>query len=258
MLKIIITAAMTLATLVSSAQVSESRKINDFSKIEVESGIEMTYMESDENSVKIEADSKIDLANVITETNGKTLRVYYSKKNKANAEETILKVFIAGKNVNSFKASSKSKIIFDRPITADDIQIDIASGSYFRGTVLANSKTTVYVSSGSVFSGKFETDYFKGSFKSGATVSLTGSAKKAMINTSSGAYCNAKNFFVDNMEATARTKSSALLNAKKIEANATDASSITFFGEPENLKTGKDSFAIVTKKPAKPVQIAME
>ncbi|MCY1237647.1 hypothetical protein D9M72_503520 [compost metagenome] len=60
------------------------------------------------------------------------------------------------------------------------------------------------------------------------------------------------------MEATARTKSSALLNAKKIEANATDASSITFFGEPENLKTGKDSFAIVTKKPAKPVQIAME
>lgn len=257
MLKIIITAAMTLVALVSQAQVSESRKITDFSKIEVESGIELTYMESDENSIKVETESKDNLANIITETNGKTLRVYYAKKSQTNTE-AISKVFISGKNVNTFKASSKSRIIFDGPITASEILLEMTSGSYFRGTVLSNLKATVNVSSGSVFSGKFETDLFKGNFKSGATVSLTGSAKKATIKTSSGAYCNAKNFFVDSMEATAKTKSSALLNAKKIEANAADSSSITFFGELESLKMGEGSFAIANRKPEKQTQIAMK
>ncbi|MBU7570075.1 MAG: DUF2807 domain-containing protein [Flavobacterium sp.] len=250
MLKFIITTAMAMAALTGYAQVSENRKVNDFSKIEVESGIELFYMESDENSIRVEGDSKDGLDSVITETDGKTLRIYHLKRNKKQKGEGVSKVFIAGKNVNSFKASSKSKLYFDRPVTADDIRIEILSGSYFRGTVKPNSKVTVKVSSGSLFSGGFETESFTGIFKSGATVSLTGKAKKATINTSSGAYCNAKNFFVDKMTATADTKSSALLNAKEKIAKATDASSITFFGNPENLKTGYDSFAIVNKSGA--------
>lgn len=235
---------MALAASTSFAQVSENRKISDFSKIEVESGIELTYMESDENSIRVEGDSTDGLESIITETDGKTLRIYHAKRNKKQSEG-ISKVFVAAKNVNSFKASSKSKLYFDRPVAEDDIEIEILSGSYFRGTVLPNSKVTVKVSSGSLFSGKFETDSFKGNFKSGATVSLTGTAKKASISTSTGAFCNAKNFYVDKMTATAGTQSSALLNAKEKIAKATDASSITFYGNPGNLKTDSDSFVIV-------------
>jgi hypothetical protein len=249
MLKFIITTAMAMAALTGYAQVSENRKVNDFSKIEVESGIELFYMESDENSIRVEGDSKDGLDSVITETDGKTLRIYHLKRNKKQSE-SISKVFVAAKNVNSFKASSKSKLFFENPVTSDDIRIEILSDSYFRGTVLPNSRVSVKVSSGSLFSGRFETESFTGIFKSGATVSLTGKAKKATINTSSGAYCNAKNFFVDKMTATADTKSSALLNAREKIAKATDASSITFFGNPENLKTGYDSFAIVNKSGA--------
>ena len=249
MLKFIITTAMAMAALTGYAQVSENRKVNDFSKIEVESGIELFYMESDENSIRVEGDSKDGLDSVITETDGKTLRIYHVKRNKKQSE-SISKVFVAAKNVNSFKASSKSKLFFENPVTSDDIRIEILSDSYFRGTVLPNSRVSVKVSSGSLFSGRFETESFTGIFKSGATVSLTGKAKKATINTSSGAYCNAKNFFVDKMTATADTKSSALLNAREKIAKATDASSITFFGNPENLKTGYDSFAIVYKSGA--------
>lgn len=249
MLKFIITTAMAMTALTGYAQVSENRKVNDFSKIEVESGIELFYMESDENSIRVEGDSKDGLDSVITETDGKTLRIYHLKRNKKQSE-SISKVFVAAKNVNSFKASSKSKLFFENPVTSDDIRIEILSDSYFRGTVLPNSRVSVKVSSGSLFSGRFETESFTGIFKSGATVSLTGKAKKATINTSSGAYCNAKNFFVDKMTATADTKSSALLNAKEKIAKATDASSITFFGNPENLKTGYDSFAIVNKSGA--------
>lgn len=240
---------MAMAALTGYAQVSENRKVNDFSKIEVESGIELFYMESDENSIRVEGDSKDGLDSVITETDGKTLRIYHVKRNKKQSE-SISKVFVAAKNVNSFKASSKSKLFFENPVTSDDIRIEILSDSYFRGTVLPNSRVSVKVSSGSLFSGRFETESFTGIFKSGATVSLTGKAKKATINTSSGAYCNAKNFFVDKMTATADTKSSALLNAREKIAKATDASSITFFGNPENLKTGYDSFAIVNKSGA--------
>lgn len=249
MLKFIITTAMAMAALTGYAQVSENRKVNDFSKIEVESGIELFYMESDENSIRVEGDSKDGLDSVITETDGETLRIYHVKRNKKQSE-SISKVFVAAKNVNSFKASSKSKLFFENPVTSDDIRIEILSDSYFRGTVLPNSRVSVKVSSGSLFSGRFETESFTGIFKSGATVSLTGKAKKATINTSSGAYCNAKNFFVNKMTATADTKSSALLNAKEKIAKATDASSITFFGNPENLKTGYDSFAIVNKSGA--------
>ena len=80
MLKFIITTALT--GIISRAQVSENRKIGDFSKIEVESGIELFYMESDENSIRVEGDSKYGLDSVITETDGKTLRIYHVKRNK--------------------------------------------------------------------------------------------------------------------------------------------------------------------------------
>lgn len=258
MSKIIITIAMTLAGLISQAQVAESRKLNAFTKLEVESGIELFYMESSENTIRIKADSKEQLGNVVTEVNGKTLRIYYTK-NKAVADNTkVLRVYVAGNNVSSFKASSNSKIVFENAITSEEIRIEISSGSSFNGMVLPNSKTVVKVSSGSIFVGKFETDYFQGDFKSGATVALSGSAKKAVINTSSGAYCNAKNFFTESTIARTKGSSSALINAKKLDARSLDLSSITFFGSPEDIKIQDGSFGISSGKTKKETEIVMK
>lgn len=257
MSKIIITIVMTLAGLISQAQVSESRKANAFTKLEVESGIEVFYMESNENAIRIEADSKEQLENIVTEIEGKTLRVYYAKNKKTVDSAKVLKVFVAANNVNSFKASSKSKIVFEKPIKSEEIKIEILSGSSFNGMVLPNLKTIVKVSSGSIFVGKFETDYFQGDFKSGATVALSGSAKKSVINTSSGAYCNAKNFFTENTIAKANGLSSALINAKKLDAKSLNSSSITFFGSLDNVKTNEESLSISSQIMQKETEIVM-
>lgn len=258
MLKIIITAAVFLSGFIGQAQVSENRRINDFSKLEVESGIELIYMQGSENSLRIETEKLDNLNNVITEMNGKTLRVYYANNSKVEENDNIIKVYVSGKNVNSFKAASKAKIIFKEPISSDEVYIEVQSGSSFTGVVLPNSKTTVKASSGSLFSGKFETDYFQGDFKSGATASLAGKAKKSVITTSTGAYCNAKNFFTEITIANARTSSSAILNAKKIDASAIDTSSITVFGTTEKVRTDKDSFVITHEKAKKTTGIAMQ
>lgn len=258
MSKIIITIVMTLTGLISQAQVSESRKLNAFAKLEVESGIELFYTESSENSIKIEADSKKQLENVVTEVNGKTLRVYYTKNKAVTDNAKVLRVYVTSNNVNSFKASSNSKIVFEKPITSEEIRIEILSGSSFNGTVLSNSKTVVKASSGSIFSGKFETAYFRGDFKSGATIVLAGTAKRAIINTSSGAYCNAKNFFTETTIANANGSSSALINAKKLDARSLNSSSITFFGSPEDLKIQDGSFGITSGKTKKETEIAMK
>ena len=237
-----------LASFLMQAQVSEIRRTGSFSKIEVESGIELLYSQDSAVSVKAEATNQEDLTRVVTEVKGRTLRIYYAAKNKM-AITAPVKIYVNANNVNSFKAISNSKIVFKNVVISEEIKIDVATGASFVGKLAKNSKVTVNASTGALFCGQVATDHLSGSFKTGAAVSLSGTAKKTVLFASSGSYCTVKNLASENATINAKELSSVLFNGEgKINVNASSGSSISYFGKPKAIKIAENSIAIENRE----------
>ncbi|RZK10977.1 MAG: hypothetical protein EOO46_08515 [Flavobacterium sp.] len=251
MLKLIITVTMFMTAMLCQAQVSEIRKTNHFSKIEVASGIELSYQETQEEaSIKVEANEG-NLTDIITEVDGVTLKI--AAKGKAKK----VKVYVSAKEVESFKASSRSRILFKNTIHAESISIVLESGAYFQGYFKSNQLTSVATDTNTEFNGRIETAYFEGSFKNHSKVNISGNAKNANIKSDSKSYCNAKNFVTLNTLVDCDNSVVIVTSKNKINVNATDNASVTYFGSPKKA-TVEEAYLTHTKKYKKPLLIAME
>lgn len=251
MLKLIITVTMFMTALLCQAQVSETRKVESFSKIEVASGVELHYKESQgETSVKVEANQGIP-AEIITEVDGKTLRI--SAKGKAKN----VKIYVSSKDVESFKASSKSRIVFENTIHTENISIGLESGAYFKGYFRSNSNTSIETGSYTEFNGRIETASFTGNFKNKSKINLSGNAKNATIKAEAKAYCSAKNFLTENTEIDSDNATVIITSKNKINVNATDHASVTYFGSPKKANI-EQAYLTATKKYKRPTLIAMD
>ncbi|WP_026705847.1 GIN domain-containing protein [Flavobacterium soli] len=251
MLKLIITVTMFMTALLCQAQVSETRKAESFSKIEVASGIELSYKETQEEaSILVEADEG-NLTNIITEVDGETLRI------SAKEEVKNVMVYIAAKDVESFKASSKSRIIFKNTIHTENISIALESGAYFKGYFKSKGLTNIETGKNTEFNGRIETASFIGDFKSHSKVNISGNTEKAIIKSASKAYCNAKNFLTENAEVYSDNSIVMITSHNNIDVNATDNAKVTYFGSPKKVNIQQE-FLTDTKKYKRPTLIAMD
>lgn len=242
---------MFMTALLAQAQVSETRKAGNFSKIEVASGIELRYKETqDEASIKVEANEG-SLTNIITEVEGETLKI--STKGKAKN----IKVFVSARDIESFKAISKSKIIFVNTIHTENISIALESGAYFKGYFKSNNYTNIETGADTEFNGRIETTSFKGDFKSHSKINISGNAQKATIRSASKAYCNARNFLTEKTEVDSDNSIVIITSKNNININATDNASVTYFGSPKKASIENESL-IDTKKYKRPTLIAMD
>lgn len=242
---------MFMTALLAQAQVSETRKAGHFSKIEVVSGIELYYTETqDESSIKVEA-AEGSLTDIITEIEGETLRISTKEKSKN------IRVFVAARDVESFKAISKSKIIFVNTIHTENISIALESGAYFKGYFKSNDYTNIEAGADTEFNGRIETSSFSGNFKSHSKINISGNAQKATIRSASKAYCNARNFLTENTEVDSDNSIVIITSKNKINVNATDNGSVTYFGSPKKTSI-ENEYLINTKKYKRPTLIAMD
>ena len=236
---------MFMTALLAQSQVSETRKADNFSKIEIASGIELHYKETqDETSVKVEA-NEANLTDIITEVEGETLRISTKGKTKN------IKVFVSARDVESFKASSKSRIIFENTIHTENISITLESGAYFKGYFKSNNYTNIEAGANTEFNGRIETTSFTGDFKSHSKINISGNAQKATIRSASKTYCNARNFLTENTEVDSDNSIVIITSKIKINVNATDNASVTYFGSPKKANIENKSL-IDTKKYKRP------
>ncbi len=251
MLKLIITVTMFMTTLLLKAQVSETRNLKGFTKIEVTSGIELFYKEtSDEASIKVEANEGV-LIDIITEVDGETLKIS-GRKNSKN-----IKVFVSAKAIETFKASSKSRIILENKVNAQNMNINLETGANFRGYVKSKQQMNVETTGNDTeFNGRVETASFIGNFKGRSRVNISGNAQNAFLTTSTKAYCNAKNFLTDNTKIESNNSEVIVTSKKKIDVNVTNNATVTYFGSPKKV-TIEDELA-TTRKHKQPSLIAME
>lgn len=251
MLKLIITVTMFMTAVLCQAQVSETRKAGSFSKIEVTSGIELSYKETQEEaSIKVETNEGIP-ADIITVVEGETLKIYAKGKSKG------AKVYITAKDVGSFKASSKSRIMFENTIHTENISIVLESGAYFKGYFKSSQFTNIETDANTEFNGRIETASFTGNFKNHSKINISGSSKNAVIRSATKAYCNATNFLTENTEVDADNSTVKISSSNKINVNATDHASVTYFGSPKKANIEQESLTD-TKKYKRPALIAMD
>lgn len=242
---------MFMTVMLCKAQVSETRKAEHFSKIEVATGIELSYKETQEEaSIKVEANEG-NLSDVIIEVDGETLKI--SSRGKAEK----VKVYVSAKDVESFKASSRSRIVFENTIHAENISITLESGAYFNGYFKSNQLTNVATDANTEFNGRIETASFAGNFKNHSKVNISGKSKNAKIKSTSKAYCNAKNFLTENTLVDSDNSVVIVTSKNRININATDNASVTYFGSPKKV-TVEEAYSTNTKKHKRPLLIAME
>lgn len=224
--------------IVAEGQVSETRTVATFSKIDIKNA-ELIYMESDQNLVRIEAEDATALANVKTVMHGTTLKI----SNTGNAYDKV-KVYVFFKNVAAFKGSANAKISLTDPLIAKDVHVALNSGATFTGNILAANVFKLTARAHTSFKGRIDTGLFEGNFNSNAMIILCGSARVAKIEAGTTAVCNAGNFVADNLSVNANDNSKVWIYGHKIIAiNVSESAKVIYNGMPQQVNLNQGSIA---------------
>jgi hypothetical protein len=223
---------------VAEGQVSETRKVAEFSKVEVKNAA-LIYMESDQNSLRIEAEDATALTQVKTTMHGRTLKI----TNCGNSYDKV-RVYLSAKNVAAFKAKSNATIVVTNQVTAENLSVTLKSGAAFSGHIITSVKTKIDANSHTAFKGKIDTHFMEGNFDADSKVVLCGTAKSAGIKTSTSALCNARNFVADNLSVNAGGNSKVWIYANNIiSINVSDSAKVIYNGMPLKVSLNDNTIA---------------
>ena len=246
MKKMLFMAVAGLAGATATAQNEETRNVKNFTNIEVQNGIEVIFTHDDTESVTVTSDSKENLYYVVTKCEGERLKIYINEKADdavADVSENI-KVYISDNNTSSITASSGGVVKVTNQINVPELKVVLKTGATFSGNINATTKCTVEASSGSGFKGSIITGELTTDITGGAYVQLNGHAEKSSVFCSGGTLTGS-NFTSENAKIWARRMSSVSINVKNsITANTDKSSAITYYGHPEKIKLGDDTFAV--------------
>ena len=243
MFKIITSLAMFFAGLVANGQVSETRNVSTFNKIEITDGVEVIYTQSQEISVKAEASDGLGLSTLLTQTDGNTLKISCN----GNLCETA-KVYISAPEIISMRAAKDSKIIVVDRMNTKKFALSLASGSTFNGIVKAAGAVSLKGKSGSVFNILVESAAFHGNFQGGSKVNLSGNSQNAAIRTTDNTLCNARNFKTENVSVKATDESTVFVSVREeIAVEVAGNATVRYFGLPE--KTSLNPEAVTVSNP---------
>ena len=225
--------SMTFAQVKGSGNVEkdDSRKVGDFTKIHIATGIDGFIKLGDENKVVLEADDNI-LKHIKTEVKDGELKVSLDKYAK---KATKLNAYITVKRIEGLKASSGA-----------DLEVD---------GIIKGDKLMAKVSSGADMTFSAEVDVFEGSASSGADMDITKLiAKKANLKTSSGSDIEISHGEVEDLNATssssgdidaygltaqhcnAKVSSGSDINihvVQSLNANVSSGGEVSYEGDPQ-------------------------
>lgn len=131
MKKILIkTAFLSLFSLISvslsHAQVKGTRDVDNFSKIEVSSGIDLILKQGDIASVVAEARNDEMLESILTEVEGNTLKIYSKQKMFKPGPRN---VYVTFRDISGIKATGGSDVKAESGIHVTDLEINAYGGS---------------------------------------------------------------------------------------------------------------------------------
>jgi hypothetical protein len=208
----------------SGNQVSETRKVGDFAKIDVSGEFKVNLKQDSTSSLTIIADDNL-LKYIKTSVNGDKLRIY-TKKNICGSGELVVNVGI--RNLNEVDASGAVEIASNGKINTGDLKFNLSGAT----------KLTMDLNAANV-----------NTEGSGATkINLTGQASSHNIDLSGAGKINAFDFVVGNynIETSGATKCQInVLNSLSVHTRG--ASSIQYRGNPKTINNDKSGASSIKK-----------
>lgn len=208
----------------SGNQISETRKVGDFTRIDVSGEFKVNLKQDSSSSLTIMADDNL-LKYIKTSVNGDKLRIY-TKKNICGSGELVVNVGV--RNLNEVDASGAVSVASNGKITTGDLRFNLSGAT----------KVTMDLNAANV-----------STEGSGATkINLTGQASSHNIDLSGAGKVNAFDFVVGNynIETSGATKCQInVLNSLTVHTSG--ASSIQYRGNPKTINNDKSGASSIKK-----------
>ncbi|MBB4807681.1 hypothetical protein HNP38_002987 [Chryseobacterium defluvii] len=211
----------------------ESRNVNEFSEIQVSTGVNVVFKQESPASVKVFADAD-KLQYVVTKVENGTLRIYVDSKGVKNLKFKNLSVNVSSPKMERLHMSSGASFTVINSIKEDNLMIDASSGSDIKGKFDISNSLKVAMNSGASIKADIDSRelVFKGT--SGSSTKFEGHTNEGMFDVSSGAVCNAENLKTNTSDVVSTSGSDVSLNVKtKLRATASSGGSIKYKGNPE-------------------------
>ncbi len=219
MKKILHTVLIGLLSAASYAQTTEKRPLTDFTSLEVRGEANVTLIQGDSLSLKVEADEK-DQKNIITEITGNKLTI----KTEGNINGDDIQIVLTYKNIEMLDVSGAAQVNTENTLNGNKLEV-ITSGA---------SKAVLDI----------VIKEFKTNTSGASTLVVSGATENHLAESSGASSLKASKLSSINTEINTSGASSAKVNAnKKLTANASGASSIKYYGNPsdKNISAGKAS-----------------
>jgi len=251
MIRLIIFTVTFLFTVLASAQVSENRTVSNFSKIKVSTSIDLVFTQDSKTSVKVEADDAERLQAIVTKVSGNTLEVYVNSKNlkgKKNRNFKTLKVWVSASLVDSFQASSSSSVALKNGIEVKTANVEVSSSADFNGKIKAD-EINLSVSSSGALKSAVSSKKLNVEVNSSAEAILSGTAENTNVSASSSADFQGKELTVKNAIVEVSSSAEVVLTiTESLKAKATSSGSVSYYGNPKNVDSEKNSSGSIIKK----------
>ncbi len=205
--------------------VKEERSVANFEAISVSNGIEVLINQDTFQKVVAETDENIQKI-LKTVVSGGKLKIYMEE---GVLHTKKLKVYVTVKSLKSVEGSSGSNVKTDNKITAENLKIDVSSGSHVSMEVACNQLKT--------------------ESSSGSHLSVSGTAQSISADSSSGASIDAASLVAEKGNASASSGAHVKVQVTKdLKAHASSGGGVTVLGNPATRDTDSSSGGSVNFK----------
>ncbi|MCF6132308.1 head GIN domain-containing protein [Flavobacterium wongokense] len=203
----------------------QTRNVSDFTKVDVNRGLNVTLEQSDSFFVEVEADDNLQ-SHISTKVENGTLVITTDE----NIDEATAKnIHVKAPSLTKIETSSGSSV---------------TTKSVFRGTDMA-----VKSSSGSESSLDLEFDNISCESSSGSSITVRGKALKLTTDSSSGSEIEAKHLLVNDVVSESTSGSSTGVHPLvSLNGKASSGSSINYDGSPKTVTKEESSGGSVSKE----------
>lgn len=208
----------------SGRQVTENRKVSDFTRLEISGGFKVILKQDSSLSVTINADDNF-MKYIHSSNSGDKLKIY-SKKNFCGSGEIVINIGV--KNLERIEASGAVDLSTDGQLNTKDLALGLNGASKVTMDLNAANVTT---------EGAGNTE-----------MNLKGQATSHKVQLAGAAKIEALDFVVGNYDIETTGASDCRINVlKELNVNTTGAADIKYRGNPTSVNTSKTGAATVTK-----------
>jgi len=208
----------------SGNQVTETRKVNDFTKIEISGGYIIKLVQDSSLTLTVTADDNIQ-GDIKTDVSGDKLRIT-NKNICTNSGEVI--VIVGVRNLEEIKASGAVEVSSDGKINARDMNISLSGST--KVTLAINAARLTTHASGS------------------SEINLTGQATEHDLELSGSSNVNAFDLVTGVYNISTSGSSDCDINVlQELNVHSSGSSSIKYRGNPTSVNNDKSGSSSIEK-----------